>query len=75
MSAKRLFPNFSFLDAPFNKQYYEGDPNTECAYMQDESIGNTYDPTRKCYRKREPRFTSVNLPRLAIKARRSGYVL
>lgn len=22
-SAKRLFPNFSFLDAPFNKQYYK----------------------------------------------------
>ena len=33
-SAKRLFPNFSFLDAPFNLQYYKpGDPDTECAYM------------------------------------------
>ena len=29
VSAKRLFPNFSFIDAPFNLQYYkEGDPNT-----------------------------------------------
>ena len=28
-SAKRLFPNFSFLDAPFNLQYYKlGDYNT-----------------------------------------------
>jgi ribonucleoside-triphosphate reductase len=27
-----LFPNFSFLDAPFNHQYYrEGDHNTEVA--------------------------------------------
>ena len=34
VSAKRLFPNFSFLDAPFNLQYYkEGDYNSEVAYM------------------------------------------
>ena len=34
VSAERLFPNFSFLDAPFNAQYYkEGHPETECAYM------------------------------------------
>ncbi|MBP1559112.1 MAG: anaerobic ribonucleoside triphosphate reductase, partial [Oscillospiraceae bacterium] len=33
-SAKRLFPNFSFVDAPFNKRYYkEGHPETEIAYM------------------------------------------
>ena len=30
VSAKRLFPNFSFLDAPFNAQYYvPGNPETE----------------------------------------------
>ena len=34
VSAKRLFPNFSFVDAPFNKMYYkEGRPETEIAYM------------------------------------------
>lgn len=34
VSAKRLFPNFSFLDAPYNAQYYvEGHPETEMAYM------------------------------------------
>lgn len=33
-SAKRLFPNFSFIDAPFNLAYYkEGDYNTEVGYM------------------------------------------
>ena len=33
-TSKRLYPNFSFLDAPFNKQYYkENDPTTEVAYM------------------------------------------
>ena len=34
VSAKRLFPNFSFQDAPFNLKYYkEGQPETEIAYM------------------------------------------
>lgn len=32
-TAKRLFPNFSFLDAPFNLAYYKGTPETEIAYM------------------------------------------
>jgi len=33
-SAKRLFPNFSFIDAPFNIQYYKkGKLETEIAYM------------------------------------------
>ena len=34
-SARRLFPNFSFLDAPFNKAFYtkQGDWNHEVAYM------------------------------------------
>lgn len=34
VSAKRLFPNFSFIDAPFNLQYYKpNDWKTEVAYM------------------------------------------
>lgn len=34
VSAKRLFPNFSNLDAPYNLQYYKpGDRDTEIAYM------------------------------------------
>ena len=34
VSAKRLFPNFSFIDAPFNLPYYKkGDYNSEVAYM------------------------------------------
>lgn len=73
VSAKRLFPNFSFLDAPFNKQYYiEGHPETECAYMgcRTRVIGNTYDPTREVvYGRGNLSFTSINLPRLAIKSK------
>ncbi len=73
VSAKRLFPNFSFLDAPFNKQYYrEGRPETECAYMgcRTRVIGNFHDPDREIvYGRGNLSFTSINLPRLAIKAK------
>lgn len=74
-SAKRLFPNFSFLDAPFNKKYYRsGDYNTEVAYMgcRTRVMGNVYDPTKEvtCGRGNLS-FTSINLPRLAIEAKGS----
>lgn len=72
VSAKRLFPNFAFLDAPFNKQYYkEGDYRTEIAYMgcRTRVIGNVYDPDNEIVTGRgNLSFTSINLPRLAIKA-------
>lgn len=72
VSAKRLFPNFSFIDAPYNLQYYkEGDPNTEVAYMgcRTRVIGNHYDPSRQVVGGRgNLSFTSVNLPRIGIKA-------
>jgi ribonucleoside-triphosphate reductase len=72
-SAKRLFPNFSFLDAPYNLQYYKpGHPETEIAYMgcRTRVIGNTYDPTREiCNGRGNLSFTTINLPRLAIKAK------
>ncbi len=72
VSAKRLFPNFSFLDAPFNLQYYKpGDPNTEIAYMgcRTRVMANVHDPSRETtFGRGNLSFTSVNLPRLAIKA-------
>jgi ribonucleoside-triphosphate reductase len=72
VSARRLFPNFSFLDAPFNKIYYrEGAPETEVAYMgcRTRVIGNVHDSTREIVDGRgNLSFTSINLPRLAIKA-------
>ena len=72
VSAKRLFPNFSFIDAPYNLRYYkDGNPDTEIAYMgcRTRVIGNTYDPTREIVTGRgNLSFTSINLPRLAIKA-------
>lgn len=72
-SAKRLFPNFSFLDAPFNLQYYKpGDYNSEVAYMgcRTRVMGNVYDHDRQvtCGRGNLS-FTSINLPRLALKSK------
>lgn len=73
VSAKRLFPNFSFVDAPFNLQYYkEGHPETEIAYMgcRTRVIGNVHDPSREiCNGRGNLSFTSINLPRLAIESK------
>ena len=72
VSAKRLFPNFSFQDAPFNLKYYKpGHPETEIAYMgcRTRVIGNVYDPSREISNGRgNLSFTSINLPRIAIHA-------
>ena len=73
VSAKRLFPNFSFQDAPFNLQYYkEGHPETEIAYMgcRTRVIGNIHDREKEVSTQRgNLSFTSVNLPRIAIRSK------
>ena len=72
-SAKRLFPNFAFVDAPFNLQYYDPKrPETEIAYMgcRTRVIGNVHDTSREqCNQRGNLSFTSINLPRIAIKAK------
>lgn len=69
VSAKRLFPNFSFMDAPFNLQYYKpGHPETETTYMgcRTRVMGNINGPKIATGRGNNS-FTSINLPRLGIK--------
>ena len=72
VSAKRLFPNFSFIDAPFNLAYYKpGHPETEIAYMgcRTRVMANMNDPSREIVNGRgNLSFTSINLPRIAINA-------
>ena len=72
VSAKRLFPNYTFLDSPFNLQYYvPGHPETEVATMgcRTRVMANVYDPTRQiAYSRGNLSFTSINLPRLAIES-------
>ena len=69
VSAKRLFPNFSFIDSTFNKQFYvPGDPNTEVGYMgcRTRVLANVCGPSVTPGRGNLS-FTSINLPRIAIK--------
>ncbi len=72
VSARRLFPNFVFLDAPYNLQYYKpGHPETEVATMgcRTRVMGNVYDPTREIsYSRGNLSFSSINLVRLALEA-------
>ncbi|MCQ2105744.1 MAG: anaerobic ribonucleoside triphosphate reductase [Fibrobacter sp.] len=71
VSAKRLFPNFSFMDAPYNAAYYKpGHPETEIAYMgcRTRVIGNTARPENEItFGRGNLSFTSINLPRIALK--------
>jgi len=73
VSAKRLFPNYTFLDSPFNLQYYvPGRPETEVATMgcRTRVMGNVYDPSREIsFSRGNLSFTSINLPRLAIESK------
>lgn len=72
-SAKRLFPNFTFCDSPYNAQYYkEGHPETEIAVMgcRTRVIGNVYDPEHQQVTGRGNfSFNTLNLPRLGILAK------
>ena len=71
VSAKRLFPNFSFIDSKFNKEYYkEGDYRTEVGYMgcRTRVMANVADPSKAITPGRgNLSFTSINLVRLGIK--------
>ncbi|MBU3202907.1 anaerobic ribonucleoside triphosphate reductase [Clostridium algidicarnis] len=72
VSAKRLFPNYSFIDAPFNLKYYkEGNPNTEIAYMgcRTRVMSNINDKSKEVvYGRGNLSFTTINLPRIALKS-------
>ena len=73
VSAKRLYPNFSFIDAPYNLKYYKEDhPESEVAYMgcRTRVIGNYFDDNQEItYGRGNLSFTSLNLPRIAINAK------
>lgn len=70
VSAKRLFPNFVFLDAPYNKKYYKkGHPETEAAVMgcRTRVLPNIYDPEHQTPVGRgNIAFTTINLPKIAL---------
>lgn len=71
VSSERLFPNFSFIDAPFNLALYkEGDYKTEVGYMgcRTRVLSNVVDSSKAVTPGRgNLSFTSINLPRIGIK--------
>jgi ribonucleoside-triphosphate reductase len=75
VSAKRLFPNFSFQDAPYNLKYYKpGRPETEIAYMgcRTRVVGNVYDPSRETiFGRGNLSFTTINLPRVGLRSNKN----
>lgn len=71
VSAKRLFPNFVFIDAPFNLQYYKpGRPETEIATMgcRTRVISSVFpESDGVIFGRGNNSFTSINLPRVGIR--------
>ncbi len=68
-TSKRLFPNYVFIDAPFNLQYYDGTPESEIATMgcRTRVIGNINGPETPVGRGNLS-FTTINLPLIAIES-------
>lgn len=68
VTAKRLFPNWVFEDAPFNKDYGD-DPKDACATMGCRTrLFTDVFGKNTSVKRGNASFTSINLPRLAIKA-------
>ncbi len=69
-TAKRLFPNFSFIDSTFNKVHYDGTPESEVAYMgcRTRVMANRHGEENGVQRGNLS-FTSINLVKLALAAK------
>ena len=71
VTSLRLFPNFAFLDSPFNKAFYKpGVPESEVGYMgcRTRVMTNIYSKKKEVIAGRgNLSFTTINLPRLGIK--------
>ena len=71
VSARRLFPNYVNLDAPYNLQYYKpGDYNSCVATMgcRTRVMSNVNGPEQSGSRGNFS-FTTINLPKLALEAK------
>lgn len=67
VTGKRLFPNFSFIDAPFNLQYYDGTHASEVAYMgcRTRVMGNRHGAETSIGRGNLS-FSTLNLVKMAL---------
>lgn len=68
-TAKRLFPNYCFVDAPHNIQYYDGTPESQIATMgcRTRVLGNVNGKETPVGRGNLS-FTSINLPMIALES-------
>jgi ribonucleoside-triphosphate reductase (formate) len=68
-TSKRLFPNYVFIDAPFNLKYYDGSKESEISTMgcRTRVMGNVNGKETSVGRGNLS-FTSINLPLLAIES-------
>lgn len=69
-TSKRLFPNYVFLDAPYNLKYYDGTKETEICTMgcRTRTISNVNGKETPVGRGNLS-FTTINLPLLAIESK------
>ena len=70
VTSKRLFPNFAFIDAPFNLKYYDPDNwHTEVAYMgcRTRVLANVNGEETPVGRGNAS-FTSLNLVKMALES-------
>lgn len=67
-TAKRLFPNFSFLDSSFNQPFLDSTPESEVAYMgcRTRVMSNLHGKENGIGRGNLS-FTSINLVKIALK--------
>ena len=67
-TSKRMYPNFSNLDAPFNAMYYkEGNVATEASYMGCRTrVLSDINGENEVTRRGNLSFTTINLPRIAL---------
>lgn len=69
-TAKRLFPNFSFIDAEVNKVHYDGSKESEVSYMgcRTRVMANRHGDENSIERGNLS-FTSINLVKLGLVSR------
>src|SRR5690625_1606316 len=66
-TAKRLFPNFSFLDSSFNQPYLDGTPESEVAYMGCRTrVMSNLHGVKNSIGRGNLSFTSINLVKVAL---------
>lgn len=72
-TAKRLFPNFSFIDASVNIQHYDGTPESEVSYMgcRTRVMANRHGDETSIQRGNLS-FTSINLVKIALTSQTVG---